>query len=298
MTEQERLEQERQEWLILLEEDDWASAVRRRLAELERTQEDLARYIDVPLGRINRHLRGVGRPDDREMKAVTRALAYWAKARYRSWSRLTEGVRPFLHFPPVLRRLTLAGAALTVALSLMTQTASAGAADYGPGGTADASTTPTTYTMPIPVIDAMAPTLNPERRKIWRQARNAALANWTTGCVSFAVTTSTTTGAWDDSIGSTGFSPLLTSGSITIFRNQSSSTQMLGWWDAASGGGFAVYAPWAPWWKDYYRTQMVGDIGHELGHALGFGHGGNGIMMGSTDRPTQEELDLLRAYYC
>jgi len=49
MTERERLEQE---WLILLDEDDWASAVRRRLADLGRTQEELARAIEVPLGRL------------------------------------------------------------------------------------------------------------------------------------------------------------------------------------------------------------------------------------------------------
>jgi predicted transcriptional regulator len=78
MTEQERLEQE---WLILLHEDDWASAVRRRLAELERTQEELARQIDVPLGRISRHLRGVGGPDYDEIRAVAHALANWSKAR-------------------------------------------------------------------------------------------------------------------------------------------------------------------------------------------------------------------------
>jgi hypothetical protein len=150
--------------------------------------------------------------------------------------------------------------------------------------------------MPIPVIDTLARTLTPEHRKIWKQARNAALANWSTGCVSFTVTTGT--GTWDDSISDLGYSRLLTPGAITIFRNQSSSPEMLGYWDASSGGAFAVYAPWGPWWKDYYRSQMIGDIGHELGHALGFGHGGNGIMMGATDRPNATDLALLRSYYC
>jgi len=91
MTERERLEQE---WLILLDEDDWASAVRRRLADLGRTQEELARAIEVPLGRINRHLRGVGRPDYREVKAVARILADWSKARYLSQPHLPYTIRP------------------------------------------------------------------------------------------------------------------------------------------------------------------------------------------------------------
>jgi hypothetical protein len=150
--------------------------------------------------------------------------------------------------------------------------------------------------MPIPVIDTLAPTLGLEHRRIWRKARNAALADWSTGCVSFTVSTGLAT--WDDSVGILGFANLVTPGTITLFNNQSSYPQDMGGWDEATQAGLAIYLVWKPWWKDYYRSQLEGTIGHEIGHALGFGHGGNGIMAGQTDRPNAMDLALLRSYYC
>jgi hypothetical protein len=162
----------------------------------------------------------------------------------------------------------------------MTSTASAGAIDYGPGSGAEASSTPTTYSMPIPVIDTLAPTLTLEHRRIWRQARNDALTNWTTGCVSFSVSTGEVS---------------LASGTITLSRG----TEDWGGWDDVSGGGFAIFAPWRGWWDDFYaKHQLKGLIGHEVGHALGFGHGGDGIMVLDTNKPDATDLALLRSYYC
>jgi predicted transcriptional regulator len=91
MTQQERLERE---WLILLQEEDWASAVKRRLAELGRTQEELARAIGVPLNRVHRHLNGVGAPKVQEARAIAGVLADWAKARYLSLPRSDYVIRP------------------------------------------------------------------------------------------------------------------------------------------------------------------------------------------------------------
>jgi hypothetical protein len=150
--------------------------------------------------------------------------------------------------------------------------------------------------MPIPIIDTLAPTLSQDHRRIWRKARNAALADWSTGCVSFTVSTGLAT--WDDSVGILGFANLVTPGAITLFNNQSSYPQDMGGWDEATQAGLATYLVWKPWWKPYYRSQLEGTIGHEIGHALGFGHGGTGIMAGQTDRPNATDLALLRSYYC
>jgi hypothetical protein len=284
----------------------WARIGRDGISRVIQEEERSHRVNDMDLARLHPELspytvgdmrRGDHQPTFESLAKVVEALSRLDsfKARYGSWLRLADAIRPTRTPRRVLRRLTLIGAALTVALSLMTQTALAGTADYGPGQTGVGAASPA-YSIPIPVIDTLAPTLNLEHRRIWRQARNAALANWSTGCVSFTVTTGYAT--WDDSVGILGFANLVTPGAITLFNNQSSYPQEMGGYDVATGAGLATYHPWKPWWKSYYRSQLEGVIGHEIGHALGFGHGGNGIMAGQTERPNTTDLALLRSYYC
>jgi hypothetical protein len=283
--------------LILLEKKGWAErlpVIREEMGRLGISQFDLTIWLrergvrtargPVSNDTVGRWLRGSS-PDADAQDAIVdmlveASLGNWSKARYLSWHRVVDAIRPIRTPRRALRRLTLIGATLMVALSLMTSTASAGAIDYGPGSGAEASSTPTTYSMPIPVIDTLAPTLTLEHRRIWRQARNDALTNWTTGCVSFSVSTGEVS---------------LASGTITLSRG----TEDWGGWDDVSGGGFAIFAPWRGWWDDFYaKHQLKGLIGHEVGHALGFGHGGDGIMVLDTNKPDATDLALLRSYYC
>jgi hypothetical protein len=172
---------------------------------------------------------------------------------------------------------------------------------YGPGSGAEASSTPTTYSTaaPISVIDNIIGTIQRGggRRRMYRQARTKALNGWSTGGMSFDV--SRGSGAWDDSsatpwIGSANDLP---SGSISLFRGPANE----GGWNETTGGGYGVVKPKKGWWDPYYsKHQLGGLLGHELGHSLGMGHGGAGIMQHQNTRayvPDATDLAQYNQYY-
>ena len=189
------------------------------------------------------------------------------------------------------RTKTLLTGAIIATLTLASP-ASAETATWGPG----ASGISPAYTVPIHVVDALIGTFRTENRPTWRAARDRALAEWG---VPFTVTRMTETSLpylFDDNIGTVGIDGMLLPDAIVIVRNRMSVFADQGGYSLTVNGGIAVLSPWAPWWKSGAASPMQSDFAHELGHALGFNHGGTGVMAGAS-HVNAEELALAKGYY-
>lgn len=157
-----------------------------------------------------------------------------------------------------------------------------------------------TYSLPIQVVDSAKSTFIGERRKRWREAVNLSLSRWglpfeldhlPESEQSYVVTAET--------LSSLGVNPLIIPNAIVLVRLHSAvgeNNQNSGGWIQEMGGGICIYAPWRGWWAPFPPSQITQIITHEIGHALGFGHGGNGVMAGAF-RPNAQEVALAAAYY-
>jgi hypothetical protein len=186
------------------------------------------------------------------------------------------------------RKLTVA--VLTVAIFTIPQTASADTVAWGIGSSGE---TPA-YTVPIHFVDAMIDTLRPDRRREWRQARNRALTQWGIPFTVTRLSESSLPYVFDDNIGTVGIDGMLVPDAILIVRNRMSAHADQGGYSSGVNGGIAILTPWAPWWKS--ASNIIPAVAHEVGHALGFYHGGTGVMSGA-ERVSDEERALAQAYY-
>jgi hypothetical protein len=188
-----------------------------------------------------------------------------------------------------VKRALLAGLAAVTLVAA--QPASAETATYGPG----TSGVSPAYTLPIHVIDGVRGTLREDRRREWTVQLHRALDGWGLPYyVTRRAESAQTFIATDVNISTYGIDPLVVPDAVVLVRGRFAQINDSAGYSDLTGGGAAILTPWRGWWSG--PNGAVSMIAHEVGHTIGFQHGGTGVMWGAF-RVNDEERALAQTYY-
>lgn len=144
----------------------------------------------------------------------------------------------------------------------------------------------------IQVIDMLAGTLGPSHLAKWYAGRNAAFTEWG---LPFGITESSEVVPWTDAnVNSGAVQQNATQCAIFIIKDKRTTPGDQGGLVVSPAGGGVILNPWSGWWQSQTNISLI--VAHETGHALGFNHGGNGVMSGAA-HVNNEERSLARTYY-
>ena len=148
------------------------------------------------------------------------------------------------------------------------------------------------YPLPIRVRDDAFNVL-PKGKRAWKWGRQHALDNWREAGIDFTLTVGTGTKYYAGLPWQSGdVAPYLIPSTIRLLLDAQTGRPDFAWY--VNGAGLVVLSPFSAVTSYYHRRDVMGTLGHEIGHTLGLWHrADSGIMSGGL-RPDAHDLDSIR----